>query len=104
MPPGGMIQAMPGVNCGGMALRVEKISAVTFRVANMRRSVRFYRDFLGMEIVYAEEQGLRGAAEIWVDADVPRIKQPFWDVESVPVSLAPVAEPIREDIGLWRQL
>jgi hypothetical protein len=47
---------------------------------------------------------LRGAGEVCVYADLPRIKQPFWDVESVPVSLAPVAEPIREDIGLWRQL
>ena len=47
---------------------------------------------------------LRGAAEIWVDADVPRIKQPFWYVEPVPVSLAPAAELLREDIGLWRQV
>jgi hypothetical protein len=47
---------------------------------------------------------LCGAAEIWVDADVPRIEQPFWDVEAVPVSLAPAAELIREDIGLWSQL
>ena len=27
---------MPGVNCWGMTMRVEKISAVTFRVLNMR--------------------------------------------------------------------
>jgi catechol 2,3-dioxygenase-like lactoylglutathione lyase family enzyme len=38
-----------------MALRVEKISAVTFRVLNMKASVRFYRDVLGMEVVYGGE-------------------------------------------------
>jgi catechol 2,3-dioxygenase-like lactoylglutathione lyase family enzyme len=38
-----------------MAMRVEKISAVTFRVANMKVSVRFYRDVLGMEVVYGGE-------------------------------------------------
>jgi len=48
-------QAMPGVNCWGMALRVEKISAVTFRVANMKVSVQFYRDVLGMEVLYGGE-------------------------------------------------
>ena len=36
-------------------MTVEKISAVTFRVANMRSSVRFYRDVLGMELVYGGE-------------------------------------------------
>jgi catechol 2,3-dioxygenase-like lactoylglutathione lyase family enzyme len=46
---------MPGVHCWRMALRVEKISAVTLRVANMRRSVRFYGDVLGMELVYGGE-------------------------------------------------
>jgi catechol 2,3-dioxygenase-like lactoylglutathione lyase family enzyme len=38
-----------------MALRVEKVSAVTFRVANMRASVQFYRDVLGMELLYGGE-------------------------------------------------
>jgi len=38
-----------------MALRVEKISAVTFRVANMKVSVQFYRDVLGMEVLYGGE-------------------------------------------------
>ena len=55
MPPEGKIQALPGVDCWRMALRVEKISAVTLRVANMRRSVRFYGDVLGMELVYGGE-------------------------------------------------
>ena len=35
---------------------VEKISAVTLRVANMRASVRFYKDVLGLEIVYGGER------------------------------------------------
>ena len=35
-----------------MAATIEKVSAVTFRVANMKESVRFYRDVLGMELLY----------------------------------------------------
>ena len=38
-----------------MAPSIEKISAVTFRVANMTQSVRFYRDVLGMELLYGGE-------------------------------------------------
>ena len=34
---------------------IEKISAVTLRVANMEDSVRFYKDVLGLEIVYGGE-------------------------------------------------
>jgi catechol 2,3-dioxygenase-like lactoylglutathione lyase family enzyme len=34
---------------------VEKISAVTLRVADMAVSVRFYKDILGLEIVYGGE-------------------------------------------------
>jgi catechol 2,3-dioxygenase-like lactoylglutathione lyase family enzyme len=34
---------------------VEKISAVTLRVANMGASVRFYKDVLGLEIIYGGE-------------------------------------------------
>jgi catechol 2,3-dioxygenase-like lactoylglutathione lyase family enzyme len=34
---------------------VEKISAVTLRVANMEASVRFYKDILGLEISYGGE-------------------------------------------------
>src|SRR6266571_6308473 len=40
-----------------MAMTVEKISAITFRVTNMRNSVRFYGDVLGMEIIYGSEDG-----------------------------------------------
>jgi catechol 2,3-dioxygenase-like lactoylglutathione lyase family enzyme len=36
-------------------MMVEKISAVTFRVLNMKASVRFYGDVLGMEIVFGGE-------------------------------------------------
>jgi catechol 2,3-dioxygenase-like lactoylglutathione lyase family enzyme len=38
-------------------MTVEKISAVTFRVASMRDSVRFYKDLIGMELVYGGEDG-----------------------------------------------
>ena len=34
---------------------VERISAVTLRVANMRASVLFYRDRVGLEVVYGGE-------------------------------------------------
>jgi len=43
-----------------MALKVERISAVTFRVSNMNASVQFYRDVLGMEVLYGAEE-LRGS-------------------------------------------
>src|SRR5713226_8657890 len=39
-----------------MAMMVEKISAVTLRVANMKASVQFYRDVLGMELLYGGER------------------------------------------------
>jgi catechol 2,3-dioxygenase-like lactoylglutathione lyase family enzyme len=38
-----------------MAMRVGKISAATLRVADMGRSVQFYRDVLGMELLYGGE-------------------------------------------------
>jgi catechol 2,3-dioxygenase-like lactoylglutathione lyase family enzyme len=38
-----------------MAPTIEKISAVTLRVANMSESVRFYRDVLGMELLHGGE-------------------------------------------------
>jgi catechol 2,3-dioxygenase-like lactoylglutathione lyase family enzyme len=38
-----------------MTVMVEKISAVTLRVTNMRNSVRFYRDVLGLELLYGGE-------------------------------------------------
>ena len=38
-----------------MAPAIEKISAVTFRLVNMTEAVRFYRDVLGMELLYAGE-------------------------------------------------
>jgi len=38
-----------------MTVKVEKISAITLRVASMRTSVQFYRDVLGMEIIYGGE-------------------------------------------------
>jgi catechol 2,3-dioxygenase-like lactoylglutathione lyase family enzyme len=36
-------------------VNIEKISAVTLKVAGMRNSVCFYRDVLGMEIIYGGE-------------------------------------------------
>jgi catechol 2,3-dioxygenase-like lactoylglutathione lyase family enzyme len=39
-----------------MAPTIEKISAVTFRVVNMKVSVQFYRNVLGMELLYGGER------------------------------------------------
>lgn len=39
-----------------MAMTVEKISALTLRVREMKASVRFYRDVLGLELLYGGEQ------------------------------------------------
>jgi catechol 2,3-dioxygenase-like lactoylglutathione lyase family enzyme len=36
-------------------VNIEEISAVTLKVASMRNSVRFYRDVLGMKIIYGGE-------------------------------------------------
>ena len=38
-----------------MGAAIQKISAVTFRVRNMKASVRFYRDVVGMHILYGAE-------------------------------------------------
>src|SRR5713226_685354 len=43
------------VNSWRMEPTIEKISAVTLRVTNMTESVRFYRDVLGMELLYGGE-------------------------------------------------
>jgi catechol 2,3-dioxygenase-like lactoylglutathione lyase family enzyme len=42
-------------NFFGGAMRIEKISAVTLRVLNMKASMRFYGDVLGMETIYGGE-------------------------------------------------
>jgi len=36
-------------------MKIAKISAVTLRVRNMKASVQFYRDALGMELLYGGE-------------------------------------------------
>ena len=38
-------------------MNIETISAITLRVASMQTSVRFYRDVLGMEVLYSGEIG-----------------------------------------------
>ncbi len=45
----------PGRRWREVQVNVERISAVTLRVANMGTSVRFYRDVLGLEIIYGGE-------------------------------------------------
>ncbi len=45
--------------CGArdVEMNIEKISAFTLKVASMQASVRFYRDILGMKLVYSGEDG-----------------------------------------------
>jgi catechol 2,3-dioxygenase-like lactoylglutathione lyase family enzyme len=38
-----------------MARGIERVSAITLRVSNMQASVRFYRNVLGMELLYGGE-------------------------------------------------
>ena len=33
-------------------MKVERISAVTFKVSDMRSSVKFYRDVLGLKVIF----------------------------------------------------
>jgi catechol 2,3-dioxygenase-like lactoylglutathione lyase family enzyme len=54
-----------------MTLRVEKVSAVTFRVASMAKSVPFYRDVLGMEIIYGGEGEFFSSLRVAKDAPYP---------------------------------
>ncbi len=35
-----------------MQVRIEKVSAITLKVADMERSLRFYRDALGLELLF----------------------------------------------------
>jgi catechol 2,3-dioxygenase-like lactoylglutathione lyase family enzyme len=39
-----------------MVPAIEKISAITFRVSNMKASLQFYRNVLGMELLYGGDQ------------------------------------------------
>src|SRR5882724_1976431 len=52
----------------------------------------------GEELRVWLERRLCGAAEVCVYADLPLIKQPFWDVAPVPVLFAPFAQLGRDDI------
>jgi catechol 2,3-dioxygenase-like lactoylglutathione lyase family enzyme len=57
-PSNGFPPSAPTLLTGRLASmvpRVEKVSAVTFQVTNMQVSVRFYRDVLGMELIYGGE-------------------------------------------------
>jgi catechol 2,3-dioxygenase-like lactoylglutathione lyase family enzyme len=50
-----VFQPCSRVDLGNMVPAVEKVSAITFQVTNMQVSVRFYRDVLGMELIYGGE-------------------------------------------------
>ena len=80
-------------------MTVEKISAITFRVANMKDSVRFFRDVLGMEIIYGGKiyVSLRSAPR----ASKTRLSTKRHDPLTAPVDrLAPVAGVSSVSLGL----
>jgi len=43
------------VSRDSMAMKIEKISPLTFQVRNMKASLQFYRDALGLELLYGRE-------------------------------------------------
>jgi catechol 2,3-dioxygenase-like lactoylglutathione lyase family enzyme len=56
-------------------VRVEKISAVTFKVARMRTSIRFYRDLLGLELLYGGDDAAFSSLRVKDD------KEPILNLE-----------------------
>jgi catechol 2,3-dioxygenase-like lactoylglutathione lyase family enzyme len=50
-------------------MTVEKISAVTLKVTSMQRSVQFYRDLLGMEVIYGGEHAAFSSLRTWNPKD-----------------------------------
>lgn len=71
------------VNFWYMAPMIDKVSAVTVRVRNMKASVQFYRDVLGMEVAFGGE-GL-GTAHFHV-AYVDKVWVPLGKREFAPTS------------------
>ena len=65
---------MPGVNCWGMTMTVEKISAVTFRVSQMRASVQSRRGWsenreIDSDTGRRSDGVLQGRIEAWCDSN-----------------------------------
>jgi catechol 2,3-dioxygenase-like lactoylglutathione lyase family enzyme len=50
-------------------MSVEKISAVTLKVTSMQASLQFYRDLLGMEVIYGGEHGCFSSLRTWNPKD-----------------------------------
>lgn len=53
-----------------MTVKIGKISAITLKVANMKVSVRFYRDVLGMELAYGGKDAYFSSLRM-TDAEFP---------------------------------
>ena len=47
---------------------------------------------------------LGGVADVWIYGNVPLPKQPFGDVEPIPVLPALPAQFGGEDVGFWREV
>jgi catechol 2,3-dioxygenase-like lactoylglutathione lyase family enzyme len=60
----------------GARVVIEKISAVTLKVVSMPTSVRFYRDLLGLEIIYGGEDAYFSSLR------TKHLKDPILNLES----------------------
>jgi catechol 2,3-dioxygenase-like lactoylglutathione lyase family enzyme len=58
-----------------MPLMIQKISAITLKIANMEASIRFYRDVLGMELLYG------GPSAPFSSLRAPHTKLPILNLE-----------------------
>src|SRR5215469_1412527 len=59
-----------------MSIKIEKISAITLKVASMEVAVGFYRDILGMKIVYG------GPHDVFSSLRMPKAEYPIVNLES----------------------
>ena len=64
-----------GAKLQTMRVIVENISAITFKVANMEASVRFYRDVLGLVVLYG------GPKEAFSSLRLPNADSPILNLQ-----------------------
>jgi catechol 2,3-dioxygenase-like lactoylglutathione lyase family enzyme len=58
-----------------MGIKIEKISAITLKVVSMRTAVEFYRDVLGMKLLYG------GPGAVFSSLQLPDTEYPILNLE-----------------------
>jgi catechol 2,3-dioxygenase-like lactoylglutathione lyase family enzyme len=58
-----------------MKAKIEKVSAITLKVRHMEKSVRFYQDVLGLEVVYG------GPTTSFTSLRIPNSELPFFNLQ-----------------------